>query len=140
MVDVHEGVAVVPPGATYIGAQGFTYSAGVSAETTGAQQMCMNVLPMPPGAMAKAHYHQGIETMAYIIDGEAVLYYGPALEHRAVVKAGEHLYIGADVPHVPRNESDATCLIVVSHSSASDQDGIVMLPDLDAALAARLGL
>jgi len=51
----HDGVAVIKPGQTYVGKQGFTYGAGASAETVGAQKVCMNVLPMPPGAVAKAH-------------------------------------------------------------------------------------
>lgn len=43
----HDGVAVIKPGQTYVGQQGFTYGAGASAETVGAQKVCMNVLPMP---------------------------------------------------------------------------------------------
>jgi hypothetical protein len=31
---------------------------------------CMNVLPTPPSAVAKAHCHKGIETIAYMLDGE----------------------------------------------------------------------
>ena len=57
-------VTVIKPGQTYVGKQGFTYGAGASAETVGAMHICMNVLPMPPGARAKAHYHKGIETIA----------------------------------------------------------------------------
>jgi uncharacterized RmlC-like cupin family protein len=45
-----ERVRVVGPGGTYVGKQGFTYGAGASAETVGAEHICMNVLPMPPGA------------------------------------------------------------------------------------------
>ena len=41
----HDGVAVVEPGQTYVGKQGFTYGAGASSETVGAQKVCMNVLP-----------------------------------------------------------------------------------------------
>jgi uncharacterized RmlC-like cupin family protein len=66
----HDGVAVIRPGQTYVGKQGFTYGAGASAETVGAQKVCMNVLPMPAGAVAKAHYHKGIETIAYMLEGE----------------------------------------------------------------------
>ena len=48
-----EAVQVIQPGKTYIGKQGFSYGAGASTETVGARQVCMNVLPMPPGAKAK---------------------------------------------------------------------------------------
>src|SRR5215204_4712818 len=72
----HDGAAVIKPGQTYVGKQGFAYGAGASAETVGAQKVCMNVLPMPPGAVAKAHYHKGIETIAYMLEGECAVYYG----------------------------------------------------------------
>jgi uncharacterized RmlC-like cupin family protein len=99
----------------------------------------MNVLPVPAGRRAKVHYHQGIETIAYQLDGESALYYGDRLEHRITVRAGEQVYVPADVPHAPSNESAASCTIIVVHSSGSDQDGIVLLPDLDAVLASKAG-
>jgi uncharacterized RmlC-like cupin family protein len=134
----HDGVAVVKPGQTYVGKQGFTYGAGVSTETVGAQKVCMNVLPMPPGAVAKAHYHEGIETIAYLLEGDCALYYGNELEKRIQFRQGEQAFVGADVPHAPCNDSGRPCVWIVVHSSGSDQDGLVLLPDLDAKLARRL--
>ena len=132
-----ERVRVVRPGHTYVGKQGFTYGAGASQETVGAQRICMNVLPMPAGARAKVHYHQGIETIAYLLDGECVVYYGERLERSAAIRTGDQIFIPADVPHAPCNESAAPCTWIVVHSSGSDQDGIVLLPELDAAIASR---
>lgn len=134
----HDGVAVVRPGQTYAGRQGFTYGAGVSRETIGAERVCMNLLPIPNGAMAKAHYHDGIETIAYVIEGECHVHYGDALEKKVLVRAGDHCFVGAGVPHAPRNASGAPCKALIVHSSGSDQDGIVMLPELDALFAERL--
>jgi uncharacterized RmlC-like cupin family protein len=131
--------AVVKPGQTYVGKQGITYGAGASKETVGAEKVCMNVMPMPPGARAKVHYHKGIETIAYLLDGECAVYYGDELERRVVIGAGDHVFCPADVPHAPSNESGKPCTWLVVHSSGSDQEGIVMLPELDARLAARLG-
>ena len=62
-----ERVQVIKPGQIYAGQQGLTYGAGASAETVGAEHICMNVLPMPDGARAKVHYHRGIETIAYLL-------------------------------------------------------------------------
>ncbi len=128
-------VQVIRPGQTYIGKQGFAYGAGASAETTGAEHMCMNVLPMPAGARAKVHYHRGIETIAYLLEGECAVYYGEDVEHRALIRAGDQMYLPADVPHAPCNESSAPCTWLVAHSSGSDQDGLVLLPELDARLS-----
>ena len=130
-------VRVIPPGQTYAGKQGFTYGAGISTETVGQTQICMNVLPMPPGARAKVHYHDGIDTIAYVLEGKCSVYYGDRLEHRAEVGTGDHMYIPAGVPHAPYNDSGAHCIGIVVHASGSDQDGIVLLPELDSVLAAK---
>jgi uncharacterized RmlC-like cupin family protein len=131
-------VAIVAPGQTYVGKQGITYGAGASKETVGAEKVCMNIMPMPPGARAKAHYHDGIETIAYMLAGECAVYYGDELERRMLVREGEQVFCPAGVPHAPCNESGKPCTWIVVHSSGSDQDGIVLLPELDAKLAARL--
>jgi hypothetical protein len=65
-----ERVRVVGPGQTYVGKQGFTYGAGASSETVGAEHVCMNVLPMPDGRRANAHYHRGVETISYLLGRE----------------------------------------------------------------------
>jgi uncharacterized RmlC-like cupin family protein len=137
MASASDRVRVIGPGQTYVGKQGFTYNAGASTETVGAERICMNVLPVPVGGRAKVHYHQGIETIAYLLEGDCVVYYGERLEQRRLVRAGEQIYIPADVPHAPSNESSARCTWIVVHASGSDQDGIVLLPDLDALLASR---
>ncbi|MGZ5873488.1 MAG: cupin domain-containing protein [Bradyrhizobium sp.] len=130
-------VQVIRPGKTYVGKQGFSYGAGASAETVGAKQICMNVLPMPPGAKAKVHYHKGIETIAYLLEGECEVYYGDQLEYRAMVRVGDHVYCPEDVPHAPYNRGTAPCKWLVVHSSGSDQDGLVLLPELDLLLAGK---
>ena len=130
-------VQVVKPGQTYEGKQGFVYGSGASKETVGSEHVCMNVLPMPPGAKAKVHYHDKIETIAYLLEGRCAVYYGDQMEHRTELDAGDQIFIPADVPHAPCNESDASCTWIVVHSSASDQDGIVLLPDLDRILETK---
>jgi len=134
----HDGVAVVKPGQTYVGKQGFTYGSGASAETVGSKSVCMNVLPMPADAVAKAHYHEGIETIAFMLEGECVVYYGDELEKKVLVQQGEQCFVAADVPHAPSNQSGKPCTWLVVHSSSSDQDGIVLLPALDEKLEVRL--
>ncbi len=128
-------VRLIEPGRTYVGQQGFTYQAGVSRETVGETSICMNVLPMPPGARAKSHYHKGIDTIAYLLEGHCSVYYGDRLEHRLQAKAGDHVFMPRDVPHAPLNDSGAPCTWIVVHSSGSDQDDIVLAPELDVMLA-----
>lgn len=137
-VSSHNGFALIKPGATYVGQQGFTYGAGASTETVGARHVCMNILPMPPGARANAHFHKGIETIAYLLEGECTVYFGDDLGERVPVKQGETCFLGPDIPHAPCNESGKPCTWIVVHSSGSDQDGLVLVPELDARLAQRL--
>ena len=137
MKSATERVRVISPGQTYVGGQGFTYGAGASAATVGAERICMNVLPMPAGARAKVHYHKGIETIAYLLEGKCSVYYGDGLKRCAPMQAGDQMFLPADVPHAPCNDSGAACTWLVVHASGSDQDGLVLMPDLDALFAAR---
>ena len=50
-----KNVNLIRPGETYLGAQGVTYSAGVSRNTAGSEKVCMNVLPMAPGVHSIPH-------------------------------------------------------------------------------------
>jgi uncharacterized RmlC-like cupin family protein len=104
----------------------------------GAKHICMNILPMTQGRAAKAHFHRDIETIAYLLEGKCAVYYGANLECRVLLQSGDQIFLPADVPHAPANESDGPCTWIVVHSSGSDQDGIVLLPELDAILASKM--
>jgi uncharacterized RmlC-like cupin family protein len=54
-----------------------------------------------------------------------------------MVHAGDQVYLPEDVPHAPYNQGTALCKWLVVHSSGSDQDGIVLLPELDLLLARK---
>ena len=53
---------VVRNGAAFHGKQGLDYFAGISAESAGAEGICMHLLVVPPGGEAKPHYHANHET------------------------------------------------------------------------------
>ena len=117
---------------TYKGKQAFTYFAGISAENTGAQGICMHLLTIPPGQRAKAHLHENHETAIYVIDGEAEMWYGENLAEHLVVRAGEYLYIPAGVPHLPYNASESEpCTAVIARTDPNEQESVVLLPELD---------
>jgi uncharacterized RmlC-like cupin family protein len=130
-------VRVVKRGEAFVGKQGVAYPLRVTQETAGTRNVSVAMLPMPPGVRAKVHYHEAIETIATLIAGECTVYYGDRLEHHAVMQAGESMYLPPDVPHAPFNESGAPCTWVVAHAAGDDQEGIVMMPELDALLDAR---
>ncbi|MBA2278325.1 MAG: cupin domain-containing protein [Chloroflexia bacterium] len=127
--------ALVRPGATYEGKQGLTYGQGISAQSVGAQALCMVLLTIPPGTRAKAHLHEDHETAIYVISGESETWYGEDLAEHATVRAGEFFYIPAGVPHLPANTSAAPCTVVIARTDPNEQESVVLRPDLDARVA-----
>ncbi len=123
---------VFRPGETYEGKQGFRYVAGISAESAGATGLCMHLLTIKPGDRAKAHLHESHETAIYVLDGEAEMWFGEALEQHMSVKAGDMIYIPAGVPHLPANTSDRPVTAVIARTDPNEQESVVLRPDLDA--------
>ncbi len=120
-------------GEPFVGKQGFTYAAAISAETAGASAIHMQLLTVPPGARAKAHKHEAHETALYVLSGEVGMYYGEKLENHMVTRAGDFVYIPANTPHLPYNLSQtAPATAVVSRTDPNEQESVVMLPELDA--------
>lgn len=122
---------VIRTGEAYRGRQGLDYLAGLTGATAGSRGICMTLVTLPPGARAKAHLHQAIETAVYVIEGETDMHFGARLEHLLIGHGGEYIYIPADTPHLVINRSRTACLALVAHTAPDDQQGIVMLPDLD---------
>ena len=123
---------LIRPGATYAGKQGFDYFEGLSAESVGAEGICMHLLTIPPGKRAKAHMHQSHETAIYTLSGEVHTWYGDKLENHVVVRAGEFFYIPAGVPHLPANLGDKPCTAIIARTDPNEQESVVLLPELDA--------
>jgi uncharacterized RmlC-like cupin family protein len=122
---------VIRSGEAYEGKQGLTYFRGLTGDSVGSRGICMAVLVMPDGARAKTHLHHEVETAVYVIDGVAEMFYGPRLEEHVETRAGDYVYIPPEMPHLVMNRSGAEVTALVAHTSASDQDGIVLLPELD---------
>jgi uncharacterized RmlC-like cupin family protein len=119
-------------GEPFVGKQGFSYAPAISAETAGAAAIHMQLLVMPPGARAKAHKHEAHETALYVLSGEAGMWYGERLEHHMVTRAGDFVYIPANMPHLPYNRSQAEpATAVISRTDPNEQESVVLLPDLD---------
>src|SRR5206468_4182669 len=94
---------VIPSGEAYVGRQGLTYLAGLTGASAGATALCMTIAALPPGARARTHHHEGIETGVYMIEGESEMWWGARLEEHLVARAGEFVFIPAGVPHLVTN-------------------------------------
>jgi uncharacterized RmlC-like cupin family protein len=121
------------PGGTYDGKQGFSYSAGIAAETVGSRALCMHLLTIPPGGRAKAHKHAAHETAIYVLSGTTNMYWGNALENAMEISAGEMLYIPADMPHLPFNPGPGPgpATAVIARTDPNEQESVTLLPELE---------
>lgn len=122
---------VMRPTDTYGGKQGLSYFAGVAAETVGSKALCMHLLTIPPGGRARAHKHDSHETAIFVLSGKAVMYWGERLENRVETAAGDMVYIPANVPHLPLNNSDAPVSAVIARTDPNEQESVTLLPELD---------
>jgi uncharacterized RmlC-like cupin family protein len=116
----------------FIGKQGLTYQPGISAETAGSIALHLQIVTIPPGAKAKAHKHESHETAIYMLTGESGMYYGEGLKDHLIARAGDFLYIPANMPHLPYNTSDTEpCTAVIARTDPNEQESVVLMPELD---------
>lgn len=130
------GCRVITGGGAYEGKQGLTYLAGLTGASVGSHGICLHVVTLPPGRRAKTHFHRGIETAVLVLEGTVDMLWGRTLEERLTAGAGDYVYVPADMPHRVMNVSAADARAVVAHTAADDQQGIVLLPELDASTEA----
>jgi uncharacterized RmlC-like cupin family protein len=123
---------VVGTGPQFIGKQALAYAPGISAESAGAQGIHLQIVTIPPGGRAKAHKHTAHETAIYILSGDSGMWYGEKLENHLAARAGDFVYIPADMPHLPYNPSATdNCVAVIARTDPNEQESVALLPELD---------
>jgi uncharacterized RmlC-like cupin family protein len=124
---------VLQAAAQFVSKQGHSLAPGISAQSVGAEKIHLQIATIPPGARAKAHKHADHETAIYVLSGESGMWYGDKLERHLVARAGDFLYIPANVPHLPYNLSELeSCTAVIARTDPDEQESVVLLPKLDA--------
>ncbi|HZQ62233.1 MAG TPA: cupin domain-containing protein [Casimicrobiaceae bacterium] len=117
----------------YRSEQGTVYAGAISAETVGATNLFFGLVTLPPGERTRAHVHEHHESAFYVLSGEDVeLWSGDALQERSVARAGDYLYIPANVPHVAVNRGSAPVVFLGARNDPTAQESVVMRPELDA--------
>jgi uncharacterized RmlC-like cupin family protein len=121
-----DGVVVIHPEAEILSKQNLPYFVGVSAATTGATGISMNLIVIPPGGRAEPHTHSGYETAIYLLKGRAKTLYGPGLKQEKINVEGDFIFIAANVPHQPINLSDTEPVYaIVARNDANEQEHVV---------------
>lgn len=99
---------------------------GISAATAKAKALSMNLVIIPPGGQAKAHYHDGFESAIYVIQGRVETRYGEGLKKSIINEAGDFIFIPPNVPHQPRNLSDTEpAIAIVSRNDPNEQESVI---------------
>ena len=114
-------------GAGYRGKQGVDYFAGVSAESSGSEGLCLHLLVLPPGTEARPHLHENHESAIYVLEGSASMRHGPDLEHVDTLSAGDFVYIPAGMPHQPFNPTDQVARALIARTDPNEQESVVLL-------------
>jgi uncharacterized RmlC-like cupin family protein len=129
---MHLTCKVVRPGDAFTGKQALSYTPGISAESVGARGIHLQLVTIPPGGRAKAHLHEHHETAIYVLSGETGVWFGEGLHEHLTVRAGDFMYIPANMPHLPYNPNKSEdCVAVIARTDPNEQESVVLLPDLD---------
>jgi uncharacterized RmlC-like cupin family protein len=126
-VDAPDEVVIIRAGGTYHGKQGMSLATGVSSRSAGSRALCLHLVTLPPGTRGVPHVHEGHESAIYTVSGETEVWHGQGLRHRAVVKAGDFMYVPPGVPHLPVNRSDMMTVAVVARTDPQEQESVLTL-------------
>ena len=131
-VDAKPTCRVVRVGDEFLGKQGHLVAPGISAQSVGAQRIHLQIVRIPPGVRSNAHRHEAHESAIYILSGESGMWYGEGLQHHLIARAGDFLYIPANMPHLPYNLSDTqSCEAVIARTDPNEQESVRLLPELE---------
>lgn len=118
-------IITVRPDATTMTRQRLPNFVGVSAPTTGATGISMNLVIIPPGGAAEPHLHRNYETAIYLLKGRVETRYGPGLRQSVINEAGDFIFIPANVPHQPINLSDTEpAQAIVARNDPNEQESV----------------
>lgn len=119
-------IVTVRPDASVMSKQRLPYFVGISKATANASAISMNLVVIPAGGAAEPHIHDGFETAIYVLDGEVETHYGPGLTKSVVNKAGDFIFIPANVPHQPVNLSrEKPARALVARNDADEQESVI---------------
>ncbi|GGU87397.1 hypothetical protein GCM10010211_62080 [Streptomyces albospinus] len=122
----------------YEGIQGGMFGTGISAQSAGAQRLCLHRLVMPAGTRGRPHLHEGHESAIHVQTGQVEVWHGEGLAEHVVLHTGDYIYIPPDTPHMPVNNSSEDVICLVARTDPDEQEGVRLL-ELPAWLETRIG-
>jgi uncharacterized RmlC-like cupin family protein len=109
---------------------GMQRRAAITTASVGATKLWAGTVTIDAKAKTGAHHHGDLESVIYVLQGNARLRWGERLEFVAEAEAGDFIYVPPYVPHQEINASDDLQLRCVL--TRSGQRGLVVNLDIDA--------
>lgn len=117
---------VVKPGPDRVMPRGVIGGAEISQASTGAQNIYMAVLRVPPGTRSRPHYHEGCESAVYMLSGALRVKWGDHLEHEVTLDPHDLVYVPARETHVLENPSESVPAEYVVARDSPHEDAVLV--------------
>ncbi len=107
---------------------GMTRVAAIDHVWVGANKLWAGTVTIHPNAKTGAHHHGALESVIYVVQGQARMRWGERLEFAAEAGPGDFIYVPPFVPHQEINanpDEPLFCVLV-----RSDQKAIVVNLDI----------
>ena len=85
--------------------KGMTRAAAITHARTGASKLWAGTVTIHADAKTGAHHHGELETVIYVVSGQARMRWGDHLEYVADAGPGDFIYVPPFVPHQEINAS-----------------------------------
>ena len=109
---------------------GMHRKAAITAISANAQKIWAGTVTIHPDAKTGAHHHGELESIIYIVTGQARMRWGARLEFTAEAGPGDFIFVPPFVPHQEINASSdepLQCVLV-----RNDQEPVVVNLEIDA--------
>ncbi|MEM9530004.1 MAG: cupin domain-containing protein [Pseudomonadota bacterium] len=103
--------------------------AAITQASANAQKIWAGTVTIHPNAKTGAHHHGELESIIYVVKGQARMRWGENLEYTATASAGDFIFVPPFVPHQEINASSdepLQCVLV-----RNDQEPVVVNLDID---------
>ena len=107
---------------------GMSRAAAINHATAGAKKLWAGTVEIHPNAKTGVHHHGALESIIYVISGQARMRWGSKLEYVAEAGPGDFIYVPPYVPHQEINaltDEPLNCVLV-----RSDQEPVVVNLDI----------
>jgi len=104
--------------------------AAITYASANAQKIWAGTVAIQPNAKTGAHHHGELESIIYVVKGQARMRWGESLEYTATAGPGDFIFVPPYVPHQEINASGdepLECVLV-----RNDQEPIVVNLDIEA--------